>query len=269
MDLNDTPELAEYRQRVRGWLEEHANEAPRRRGREDPESVAAHRAWQGKLAGAGLAGRHLARGVRRPGPRPAAPGRGQPGDQPRRRARPVRPDRRRHARPDRDRARLRGAEAAPPRLDAGGRGGLVPAVLRARRGLGPRRRADAREARGRRRLARVGPEGVDHERPVRVVRAAARAHRRGPAQAPRPDDVHPADRRRGRERAPAAPDLRRRALQRGLPRRRPAGAGQRGRPRRRRLGRRHDHADVRAGGDRPRRRGLRLARRPLRHGADR
>jgi alkylation response protein AidB-like acyl-CoA dehydrogenase len=56
MDLNDTPELAEYRQRVRGWLEEHKAEAPVRRGREDMESVGLHREWQGKLAGAGLAG---------------------------------------------------------------------------------------------------------------------------------------------------------------------------------------------------------------------
>jgi alkylation response protein AidB-like acyl-CoA dehydrogenase len=55
MDLNDTPELAAFRARVREWLAEHAHEAPRRRGREDPESVAAHRAWQGKLAAAGLA----------------------------------------------------------------------------------------------------------------------------------------------------------------------------------------------------------------------
>src|SRR5215212_4324201 len=55
MDLNDTPELTEYRAKVRGWLEEHASEAPRRRGSESAESVAAHRAWQAKLAAAGLA----------------------------------------------------------------------------------------------------------------------------------------------------------------------------------------------------------------------
>ena len=55
MDLNDTPELAAYRAKVRAWLEEHAAEAPQRRGREDPESVAAHREWQGKLAAAGFA----------------------------------------------------------------------------------------------------------------------------------------------------------------------------------------------------------------------
>ena len=42
----------------------------------------------------------------------------------------------------------------------------------------------------------------------------------------------------GRDGAPAAPDLRRGALQRGLPRRRQARAGRRGRPGRRRLGRR-------------------------------
>src|SRR4051812_28504044 len=55
MDLNDTPELAEYRAKVRSWLEENASEAPQRRGREDMESVAAHREWQGRLAAAGVA----------------------------------------------------------------------------------------------------------------------------------------------------------------------------------------------------------------------
>ena len=42
------------------------------------------------------------------------------------------------------------------------------------------------------------PEGVDDERPVRLLRAAARAHRRRRAQAQGPDDVHRADGRRGR-----------------------------------------------------------------------
>jgi alkylation response protein AidB-like acyl-CoA dehydrogenase len=55
MDLNDTPELAEYRAKVRAWLSEHAHEAPQRRGREDPESVGRHREWQRKLAEAGYA----------------------------------------------------------------------------------------------------------------------------------------------------------------------------------------------------------------------
>src|SRR5919201_1150667 len=55
MDLNDTPELAAYRAKVREWLEAHAHEAPRVRGREDPDAVAAHREWQRKLAAAGLA----------------------------------------------------------------------------------------------------------------------------------------------------------------------------------------------------------------------
>ena len=55
MDLNDTPELAEYRTKVRAWLEEHASEAPQRRGREDEALVTAHREWQGKLADVGLA----------------------------------------------------------------------------------------------------------------------------------------------------------------------------------------------------------------------
>ena len=205
----------------------------------------------------------LAGGVRRAGPRAAAPGRPQPGDRPRRRAGDLRRDRRRHARPDDHRPRRRGPEAAPPRPDAGRRRGVVPAVLRAGRGLRPRRRADPRAA-GERRLAALRPEGVDDQRPVRGVRPAARPHRLRRAQAQGPDDVHRADGRRRRDRPPAAADLRRGALQRGLLRRRRAAGGQRGRAGRRRLGRRDDHADVRARGDRARRRGLRLARRPLR-----
>ena len=59
MDLNDTPELAEYRARVRSWLDEHKGEAPILRGddaiRDEHEAVAAHREWQRKLAEAGLA----------------------------------------------------------------------------------------------------------------------------------------------------------------------------------------------------------------------
>src|SRR3954452_17006413 len=55
MDLNDTPEVAAYRSKVREWLEAHAHEAPRRRGTESAEVVAAHREWQRKLAAAGLA----------------------------------------------------------------------------------------------------------------------------------------------------------------------------------------------------------------------
>src|SRR4051812_11190770 len=49
MDLNDTPELAEYRTKVRAWLDEHKPEAPAR------DDVPARREWQRKLAEAGLA----------------------------------------------------------------------------------------------------------------------------------------------------------------------------------------------------------------------
>jgi alkylation response protein AidB-like acyl-CoA dehydrogenase len=54
MDLNDTPELAEYRARVRSWLSEHAAEAPSV-DTDEREVVAARREWQRKLAEAGLA----------------------------------------------------------------------------------------------------------------------------------------------------------------------------------------------------------------------
>ena len=49
MDLNDTPELAEYRAKVRAWLDEHKAEAPER------DDVDARRAWQRRLAEGGLA----------------------------------------------------------------------------------------------------------------------------------------------------------------------------------------------------------------------
>jgi alkylation response protein AidB-like acyl-CoA dehydrogenase len=60
VDLNDTPEQAQYREQVRAWLEEHGSEAPVLRGegalRDEDEIVAARREWQRKLAEAGLAG---------------------------------------------------------------------------------------------------------------------------------------------------------------------------------------------------------------------
>ncbi|HVP03288.1 MAG TPA: acyl-CoA dehydrogenase family protein [Solirubrobacteraceae bacterium] len=60
MDLNDTPEQAQYRAQIRSWLEEHKSEAPVLGGEgalTDPDEIlAARRAWQGRLAEAGLAG---------------------------------------------------------------------------------------------------------------------------------------------------------------------------------------------------------------------
>jgi alkylation response protein AidB-like acyl-CoA dehydrogenase len=57
VDLNDTPEQAAYRAEVRAWLEQNALHAPATRGRGDEEAaVAAHRAWQRRLAEAGYVG---------------------------------------------------------------------------------------------------------------------------------------------------------------------------------------------------------------------
>ena len=60
MDLDDTPQQAEYRAQVRGWLDEHKSEAPVLTGegalQDESGIVAARRAWQGKLAEGGLAG---------------------------------------------------------------------------------------------------------------------------------------------------------------------------------------------------------------------
>ena len=59
MDLNDTPELAEYRLKVRAWLDEHKAAAPTMRAEDDgaseDEHVARRRAWQRELAEGGLA----------------------------------------------------------------------------------------------------------------------------------------------------------------------------------------------------------------------
>ena len=57
MDLNDTPEQAAYRSEVRAWLDANVQHAPRARGTgDDTETVAAHRAWQRRLAEAGYVG---------------------------------------------------------------------------------------------------------------------------------------------------------------------------------------------------------------------
>jgi alkylation response protein AidB-like acyl-CoA dehydrogenase len=60
VDLNDTPEQAEYRAQVRAWLDENKAEAPVLQGEgalTDPDEItAAHRKWQARLAQGGLAG---------------------------------------------------------------------------------------------------------------------------------------------------------------------------------------------------------------------
>src|SRR5215218_10023901 len=208
MDLNDTPELAEYRTRVRAWLDEHKHEAPQRRGREDVESVAAHREWQGKLAAAGLAAVTWPAefGGQGLGPlhqvvvnqeigRAGVPGLfdvigvGMLG-----------PTLIAHGTEDQNQRHL------GPML--AGEDVWVPALLGAGRGLGSSRRAVAGEAPRRRQLDRLGAEGLDDQRPACVLRPAARADGPRRAKAPRADDVRLADGRRRRQRAAPAPDLR-------------------------------------------------------------
>jgi alkylation response protein AidB-like acyl-CoA dehydrogenase len=56
LDLNDTPEQAEYRARARVWLQENRHQAPPRSGSyEDQSYIDARRGWQRQLAEAGLA----------------------------------------------------------------------------------------------------------------------------------------------------------------------------------------------------------------------
>lgn len=59
MDLNDTPELAEHRAKVRSWLEEHKGQAPTNRGGaqvDEEAEIAERRAWQAQLTEGGLNG---------------------------------------------------------------------------------------------------------------------------------------------------------------------------------------------------------------------
>jgi alkylation response protein AidB-like acyl-CoA dehydrogenase len=56
LDLNDTPESAAYREKVRSWLDDNKSKAPTRTGSyEDMKYIDARRAWQRLLAEAGLA----------------------------------------------------------------------------------------------------------------------------------------------------------------------------------------------------------------------
>jgi alkylation response protein AidB-like acyl-CoA dehydrogenase len=57
VDLNDSEEQAGFRAKVKAWLDEHKGEAPPRTPTGDEaEYLQARRAWQGRLAEAGLAG---------------------------------------------------------------------------------------------------------------------------------------------------------------------------------------------------------------------
>ncbi len=60
MDLNDSPDQAEYRAKVRAWFDEHREQAPVLRGegsiRDEEEATRAHRTWQRTLAEAGFVG---------------------------------------------------------------------------------------------------------------------------------------------------------------------------------------------------------------------
>ncbi len=201
MDLSDSPEQARYRETVRAL----ARRAPRRRAavlersNEDDAYIAARRA---------LAGR-----ARRGRPRRRRRGRQEYGGQG---LGPIE-----HVIVNQEIS----AAGVPGILDTIGVGMLGPTLIahgtdaQKARYLGPMLHGDevwcqlfsepaagsdlagiqarARRA-GRRLVAPQRPEGVDDERPVRVVRTAARAHRPRRAQAQGPDDVRRAD---GRGRA--------------------------------------------------------------------
>ena len=260
MDLNDTPEQAEYRDQARSWLAANREQAPPRSGSyEDSAYIDSRRGWQRRLAEAGLAA------VTWP---TEFGGRG------------LGPIEQVTVNQEISRAQVPGI------LDVIGIGMLGPCLIahgtteQKSRHLGPMLHGDevwcqmfsepnagsdlaavqtrARETDDGGWIAQR-PEGVDDQRPVRIVRAAAGAHRRRYPQAQGPDDVHRADGRRRGHGARPAPDLRRGRVQRGLLRRREAGRRRGRRGRGQRLGDGADRAHVRAADDRLRLRELRLA----------
>ena len=115
-----------------------------------------------------------ARGVRWAGPGPVAAARDRPapargGGHPTRRRHVLRPD---HGRAHRRHPRQRRAARPPAAPHVHRRGGLVPALHRARRRLRPRRAGAPGRAR-RRRVGGQRPEGLDHPRPPRRLRACS------------------------------------------------------------------------------------------------
>jgi alkylation response protein AidB-like acyl-CoA dehydrogenase len=56
VDLNDSPEQAEYRSKVRAWLDAHRQDAPSKSGNLEDGYLDARKRWQGELAEGGLAG---------------------------------------------------------------------------------------------------------------------------------------------------------------------------------------------------------------------
>ena len=209
VDLNDTPEQAEYRETgarlARGAQGARrpacAATARRRRGRATSPRAAR---WQGKLAEGGLAGVTWPNEFGGQGLGPDRAGHRQPGDRARRacpgsstssasacsarRSSPTAPTSRRRAT---SAPMLHGDEVWCQLFSEPAAGSDLAAVqTRARQSddgsLGAQR-----------------PEGVDDQRAVRLLRPAARAHRPRRAQAQGPDDVHRADGRRRASRSAA------------------------------------------------------------------
>ena len=225
VDLNDSPEQAAYREKVRAWLAEHRAEAPAadaaatRTARHRRAPRAGRASWPRAASPASRGRRSTA--ARASGPieqvivNQEIARAGVPGD-PRR-------DRRRHARPDDHRPRHRGAEGALPRrrcCTATRCGASCSPSPPPARTSPASRRARASRTTARWRLS--GQKVWTTNAQFAVVRPAARAHRRRRAQAQGPDDVRRADGRRGRDRPRPAPDLGRGRVQRGLLRRRAA-----------------------------------------------
>ena len=265
MDLNDTPEQAEYRAEARAWLEANRDQAPPRSGSsEDTAYIDARRAWQRKLAEAGLAGVTWPKEFGGQGLGPIE-----------------------QVTVNQEISRA----GVPGILDVIGIGMLGPCLIahgseeQKSRHLGPMLHGDevwcqmfSEPAAGSdlaavQTRARQGDDGSWTLNGQKVWTTNAQFASFGLLLARTDPDVPkhkgltmfivPMD-APGRDRPRPAPDLRRGRVQRGVLRRRRARRRRRRRRRRQRLGHGADGADVRAADDRLRLRGLRLADAPRR-----
>ena len=154
----------------------------RRRGRRRRRNLGSSQGLAQKALPRRMGRADVAQGIRRPRRHLYRAGDLSAGTRPPQPADGMQRARRHHDRPGADAVGDRRAEKALPESDPRRRRDLVRGDVGAGRGLGPRVDPVQGRAQGRR-VRRQRPEGLDHDRASRRLRAAVRAHRSRRAQA--------------------------------------------------------------------------------------
>ena len=233
MDFTWSAEQDAYRMDVRKWLEANRPQslAPRRRrgSRRRRRNLAAPQELAQKALSRRMGGAHVAQGIRRPRRHLHRAGHLSAGTRPPQPADGMQRARRHHDRPRADAMGHRRAEKALPESDPRGRRDLVRGNVGAGRGFRPRVDPMQGRAQGRR-VYRQRPEGLDHDRASRRLRAALRAHRSRRAQAQGHERAAGRYESARRDGPSAQADHRRQRVQRNLFRRRARAQGKSARP---------------------------------------